>query len=396
MGAAFTIGMKDLRQRLRDRSAWIIAVIVPLGLAFILNATIGGAAGSEGGGFLTEILVVDDDGGEVSAAFLDILDDLEADEIVSVETATSAADAQSRVQDGFPSAIVIPESFTAAAQQGSPATITVYTNPDEQIASQVALALAQGFAAEINTVQLSVASVFVGEGTDPDPVRIPGLVAAAQGGTPLATVAGIETEGEGFDLATYFAIGMAVFFVFFTVQFGVLGLIEERDQGTMARLLAAPIPRAAIVGGKLIAAFVLGLVSMLVLWIASSLVMGAEWGNPVGVIVLIVAGVIAAMGVTALVAAFARTAEQAGGYAAIVAVVLGLLGGTFFPVSQASGFFSLVSKIAPHRWLMDGFNLLTAGDPVSAVIPSALAAVAFGVVTGVIGLLMARKMVLTS
>ncbi|NNC75622.1 MAG: ABC transporter permease [Acidimicrobiia bacterium] len=391
----FTIGMKDLRQRLRDRSAWIIAVIVPLGLAFVLNATIGGAGGGEGAGFVTEIIVVDNDGGEIATAFVDFLDELERDEIVSIETAASAQEASDRVADGFPSAIAIPSGFSAAARSGGASTLTVYTNPDEQIASLVALSLAQGFASEINTVQLSVASVFVTEGGEADPARIPELVVAAQGGTPLATVVGIEAEGDGFDLATYFAIGMAVFFVFFTVQYGVLGLIAERDEGTMARLLAAPIPRAAIVGGKLLAAFVLGLVSMIVLWVASSLVMGAEWGNPVGVLLLIVAGVIAAMGVTALVASFARTAEQAGGYAAIVAVVLGLLGGTFFPVSQASGFFSLVSRIAPHRWLMDGFNLLTAGDPVSAVIPSALAAVGFGLVTGAIGLLLSRKMVLS-
>ena len=41
MRAALTIAAKDLKQRLRDRSAIILAVIVPLGLAFVMNLTLG-------------------------------------------------------------------------------------------------------------------------------------------------------------------------------------------------------------------------------------------------------------------------------------------------------------------------------------------------------------------
>ena len=43
---------------------------------------------------------------------------------------------------------------------------------------------------------------------------------------------------------------MAVFFLFFTVQFGVTSLLEERNDGTLARLLAAPISRARSSAGS--------------------------------------------------------------------------------------------------------------------------------------------------
>jgi hypothetical protein len=46
--AAFLITAKDLRQRLRDRSAFLVAVVAPLALAFALGVTISGfSAGSE-------------------------------------------------------------------------------------------------------------------------------------------------------------------------------------------------------------------------------------------------------------------------------------------------------------------------------------------------------------
>ena len=40
IGAAFAITRKDLKERFRDRSAIMLAIVVPLGLAFVMNLTI--------------------------------------------------------------------------------------------------------------------------------------------------------------------------------------------------------------------------------------------------------------------------------------------------------------------------------------------------------------------
>ena len=78
----------------------------------------------------------------------------------------------------------------------------------------------------------------------------------------------------------------------------------------MARLVAAPISRASILGGKLLTSFLLGLISMFVLVVATSLLFGASWGNPLGVAVLVVAAILSAMGIMALIATLARNAER--------------------------------------------------------------------------------------
>ncbi len=137
----------------------------------------------------------------------------------------------------------------------------------------------------------------------------------------------------------------------------------------------------AIVAGKAITAFVLGFVSMVILVIATSAMFGAEWGNPVGVLALIVAGVFAAIGIMAIVGAFAKTAEQAAVFSSIIGVVLGFLGGTFFPVGQAGGILSRLRFITPHAWFMQGLGDLAGGD-LGAVVPSVIALVVFGVVAG--------------
>jgi ABC-2 type transport system permease protein len=184
---------------------------------------------------------------------------------------------------------------------------------------------------------------------------------------------------------------MAVFFLFFTVQFGVSSLLEERNDGTLARLIAAPIPRSSILAGKLLTSFLLGCTSMGVLVVASSLLFGAHWGNPIGVGILIVTGVLAAMGIMALVATMAKTAEQAGNWQAIIAVVLGLLGGTFFAISQAPAFLAKLSLVTPQAWFLRGLGDLHGGS-LSAVAVPALAMLAFAAVTGAVALLRIDRM----
>jgi ABC-2 type transport system permease protein len=93
-----------------------------------------------------------------------------------------------------------------------------------------------------------------------------------------------------------------------------------------------------------------------------------------------------------VVAAIAKTADQAGGWQAIVAIVLGSLGGAFFPVSQAGGLLEKLSLLAPHHWFLRGLADLAGGD-VAAVLPSVAAMTVFAVVTGAVAVLLFRKVV---
>ena len=393
MRAALTIAGKDIKERLRDRSAILLAVVIPLGLAFVLNATLSGVTDGE---FQTDIVVYDADGGEVAAGFHQVLDFVEEDGFLTVTTASDEASARARIDDGEVSAaILIPDGFSDAVVANQSVEILVIANPDYPIEAQVVASIASSFTEEINAVRLSVATTqAAGGGTDP--AQLAALVAAAQDQATPVMLEGIEAEESGFDFATFFAMGIAVFFLFFTVQFGILSLVDERDTGTMARLLAAPISRQSILVGKLLSSFAIGITSTVVLWWATSLLMGANWGNAFGVLLLIIVGVAAAMGLTAVVAMSAKTAEQAGALTAFVVVVLGMIGGVFFPVTRDVGFLAVAGRLTPHFWLMDGFQDLSAGAGVSTILPAAGAVLLFALVLGSIGMWRASSMVAES
>ena len=388
MRAAWLICLKDLRSRLRDRSALLIGIVVPLVLAFIFNVIFSGVSGGSG---VISLGVVDADHGPASQAFTQqVLPAVNRSGLITIRTEASAARARALAATGTLAAvIVIPAGFSARVQAGQPASMQVIGNIDAPVSAEVARSIAEAYAAELNRVRLSVATVLAGPGGSASSTQALAAQAVATA-TPVA-VSDVSAQTKELDTKSFFAAGMAVFFLFFTVQFGVTSLLEERSEGTMARLLAAPISRASILGGKLLTSFLLGVISMTVLALATTLLFGADWGNPLGVAVLIVAAIGSAMGIMSLIATLARNAEQAANWQSVVSVVLGLLGGTFFPVSQAPGVLSTLTFAAPQAWFLRGLGDLRGGS-LSAVWVPALAMLGFAVVAGGVALFRLRRL----
>jgi ABC-2 type transport system permease protein len=391
MRATLLICGKDLKARLRDRSALLIGIVVPLALAFIFNAIFSGISGNSKA---IALGVVNADRGAASARFVSgVLGAVGRSGLIAIHREPTAARARALAAKGtLDAVIIIPAGFSARVASQRPAAMQVIGNADAPISAEVARFIAEGYTADLNRVRLSVATVLAAGGPAArSPGRIQALAARAAAAAAPVAVADVSAKSKQLDQKSFFAAGMAVFFLFFTVQFGVTSLLEERNDGTLARLAAAPISRGSILAAKLLTSFMLGVISMFVLVVATSLLFGASWGDPLGVAVLVVAAILAATGIMALLATFAKDAEQAGNWQAVVAVILGLLGGTFFPVSLAPGILSRLTYVAPQAWFMRGLGDLRGGS-LSVIWVPALAMLAFAAVTSAIAMTRLRHL----
>jgi len=374
------ITAKDLRQRLRDRSAFLVAFVAPLALAFAISVTVSGF--SEGGATY-RIGVVNLDRGQAATGFFSAAKQAP----VRLHAEKSTAAARKRVKDGkLDAAIVLPRGLSATFLGGPSVRIDVIGDPDNQVGTLVARALSDSYASYARTIQL--ASQALGSATNP-------LQIAQKGGSLQSpvSVSDTSTTRKNLDPKTYYAAAMAVFFLFFAVQFGVSSLLDERRDGTLARLLAAPIPRRSIIGAKALTSLSIGLTSMVVLALTTRYALGAHWGNPFGIGVLIVCAVLAATGVTAFVTTLAKTQEQAGAWLSMVSIILGMLGGSFFPVAQAGGVVSLLSKMTPHAWFLSGLQDLSSGEALSSIIEPSIVLLAIAAACGGLALTRVRKLI---
>ncbi len=361
MRAFLTMVGKDLRQRSRDGTLIVFALVLPLGLAFLLNMLLGGDPEED---FSARYGVVDADGGELASMFVeDVLEPLEGEGILELRTFASEEEARESVEAGeIDAAFLVPDGFTDDLHNGDSVELRVLGDVDSPDEVQVADGVAEAFAAEYHRVELAVTTA---EPSEEERAEL--ALRAAEAPAAVRVVEDTDADWRQLDSPTYYAAGTAVFFLLFAAMPGVVSLFEERRTGTLVRLSASPVSTLGILAAKLASTVLVGLVSMVILITVSTFSFGAEWGDPLGVTVLTVAMVLAAVGIMSAVAGFATNAEQASSWATVVAMLLGLLGGALFPLANLGGLADL-SYLTPHQWFLRGLSDLSTGDGLGSVL----------------------------
>jgi ABC-2 type transport system permease protein len=164
------------------------------------------------------------------------------------------------------------------------------------------------------------------------------------------------------DYLEYFYPGTLALIVLFAAIFATISVIEDRHEGFLQGVLAAPVPRSAIVAGKVLGGATLS-------WLQGAVFLALA---PLVGIHLTLGSVLAACGVLAVLAmtltaigfAFAWALDSVQGYHAVMNVVLvpmWLLSGAFFPLSGAPLWLGLLMRanpmtygVAALRWVLYG------------------------------------------
>src|SRR5579885_3179119 len=207
-------------------------------------------------------------------------------------------------------------------------------------------------------------------GAPPSPEPPPGLL---QRGTVRYQV-----------LVPSYTVGFAFFLV---LTMGWM-FVSERRQGTLKRLRAAPLTRTEVLLGKLLPCFLISLAQGIFLMAAGKLVFGLRWGPeawPVWrqvawLLAVVCCTSLAAVGMSLLVAALAKTEMQVAVYG-LVALVLALASGCLVPRDFMPEWTKQLSLVTPHAWALDAYaQLLLSSSPNLGLVATACAVLAaFGV-----------------
>ena len=386
MSAVLAIALKDLRQRMRDRSAIVLGFIAPLAVAWLISMAFGSV-----GSFHANVTVVDLDGGPVAAGFSTFVKGPDLADLLTVKSTAGEADARAKVANGdLSAAFVIPRGFSDAITSGQGLPITVLASVDSSVAEQVARSLAQSFTAQIEAVQLSVkAAVLAGA----PPSTVAELAQKAAAVRPPERTVTQPSGTKELSAIGYYAPAMGIFFMFFAIDFGAAGYFLERTGGTLDRLAAAPIGPGAILLGKSLATFVYGLASLGTVAVVTSLAFHADWGPPLAVFALIVALALTLVGLTALVITAARTQRQASGFASILTFGLVLLGGNFIFIGGAPQILRTLALLTPNGWALRAFTDFAGGADWTAGVTPMMAILAFAFGTGAVAFALRGRVV---
>jgi ABC-type multidrug transport system permease subunit len=161
-----------------------------------------------------------------------------------------------------------------------------------------------------------------------------------------------------------------VMFSFFLVLTIGWLFVAERRQGTLKRLVAAPITRAEILLGKLAPCYILSVAQGFFLLVAGRLIFQMSWGTePLLLIPVVLTTSLAAMGLGVLIAGVAKTEAQVAIYGSLLVLVLaGLSGCLMGNRALMPEAMQQISRVTPHAWALDAYLQLIANPTPDVVI----------------------------
>ena len=195
----------------------------------------------------------------------------------------------------------------------------------------------------------------------------------------------------------YFFPGTVVLILLFTSIFSTISIIEDRREGFLQSVLAAPISRSTIVLGKVVGATTLALIQGMAFMILAPFVIGV---SPEAVLTTILVLGLVAFGLTALGYVIAWSLDSTQGFHAIMNLFLipmWLLSGAVFPASGAPAWLQWVISLNPVtygvaavRWSLYGTSTYTAlGGPAPLV--SLTVIVVFGAAMFIVALIATHR-----
>lgn len=173
----------------------------------------------------------------------------------------------------------------------------------------------------------------------------------------------------------YFYPGALIMIVLFTSIFTMMSVIEDRKEGFLLSVMVAPVPRSAIVLGKVLGGTTLAAAQGLIFLIFAPFV-GIRFGITTLLLVAVVVFLVS-FALTALGFAIAWPMDSTSAFHAIInlfLIPLWLLSGALFPLSGASGWIRILMRINPLTYGVEALrNLLFPTAPGLSPLSSSIA-----------------------
>ena len=381
----FLIALKDLKLSFRDTAALLMMLAAPFALTLGMGAVTGRFSGGTSTGLSDiPVILINQDGGELGNALVEMFSSAELADLIEPSIGTDFTDARANVDaDEAAAVILIPAGFTNSIipTEGTTAPsevvqIELYTNPTRPNSVGVVKTILEQFLSQVEIGriggQVAVTQLLASGIISPDQAAALGqAVGQSQATETRSSIALKQVTASGeevkFDVLAYLAPGMALMFLMFTVTYGGRSLLVEQAAGTLPRLLVSPTNSTQILAGKIFGIFLTGVAQLLILIGGTTLMFRLNWGNPLPVILMVLASVLGATGWGVLLTAFLKTPGQASAIGSAVMLIFGILGGSFTNMQLLPEPVQFISRITPNYWGLQGFTTLAAGGSLKAI-----------------------------
>lgn len=185
--------------------------------------------------------------------------------------------------------------------------------------------------------------------------------------------------------------GYAIFFSLFGLNAVAATILREKEDGTFRRLLIAPIQKYALLGGKMLAQFIVTMAQLSIIFLIGYVVFKVHIHDWLTVSLLLIATSFAATGLGMLLVSLVRTRAQINPVVSLVVLVTSAIGGAWWPLYLEPTWLQNLAKVGITAWAMEGLNgSMILGKNFMDLLPDILGLLAYGLICLVIALRLFR------
>jgi ABC-2 type transport system permease protein len=370
----FKILRKELLSFFKDKRAIMLTFLVPIVLISIFAMAFGGAGGGSSVNTIP-LLVVDEDG---TAQSKEIVKSLDSVKMLDIKHTTNDTALDFIKTGKIAAALFIHKGYGSAEDKMK----NIELEYDEGQSQQIGM-LQQYL---IQTLMNSVAKqtyggsnfkwqdmmkkfgVDIGSGDSADNNKFNTVSQKIADSIQKSFGGGGSADGKGLKMTSVVksaqdnvglvqaVAGTAVMMLLFSLT-GMGGrILEEKENGTLKRLLYSPIPPNQILMGKMATSILVACCQLFVMLMFASVAFGLHlWSKIPGVIILVTATAYACSGFGVFLAAIAKSREQQQGLSTLIILSMSAIGGSMIPSFIMPTWMQHISPISINYWSIQGF-----------------------------------------
>lgn len=177
----------------------------------------------------------------------------------------------------------------------------------------------------------------------------------------------VEDQGisnEGISSFAYYTFAELVLIIVYISQITSVSTYNEGVEKTYLRLKVSKASEFTIILSKLILGIVVGILQILIVYFVSTVFLNINWGENIREIIAVLIALIIFSSILGITIGYVfKDSKAAGSVINISLIVLGLLGGSYLPISliKSNMITSLLCKITPTYWANISLLSLSSG-----------------------------------
>ena len=394
----YTLFIKDLKLFIKDRRAVLLSFLLPIILISLFVFAYGGTGRSKPK--IRKLLVVDLDQSPTSKQ---IITDLKSVKELNIYLSDIIQSQKEIKQGKYAAALILQPSLQDSVKNGNALPLEILYNQEKEmevglLQPLIISTLMKHIGPQLvqNKIRKSIQMNFPNL-TEKDLNRMLSKmsqnedVTGAGIGIKMHAIAGQQDPKK---LALIQAVaGTAIMMLLFSIAGLAAGLLEEKEKGTLKRLLQSPIHPNAILWSKMAFAFFIAIVQLSLMFVFAWAVFGLDIIShiPALILMILVSG-FAVSSIGLLLAAIAKTRQQAQGFSTLVILIMSAIGGSMIPLFVMPPIMKKIAVISINYWSIQGFyDIFWRGLHLTQILPKIGILFGIGVILSLIAVRLYRK-----